>query len=148
MRPVIVNDGWEHTVSDIITLHDYVEYGDEFLKRYEDKEKVVNNEIAFNKSKHAMALGYEYKGQPIIISEYGGIAFNSEEGWGYGNQVKSEEEFLTRYESITQGIKDTPYISGFCYTQITDVQQEVNGLLNEDRTPKIDLTKIREINNK
>ncbi|QNF29848.1 glycoside hydrolase family 2 protein [Metabacillus elymi] len=148
MRPVIVNDGWEHTVSDIITLHDYVEYGDEFLKRYEDKEKVVKNEIAFNKSKHAMALGYEYKGQPIIISEYGGIAFNSEEGWGYGNQVKNEEEFLTRYESITQGIKDTPYISGFCYTQITDVQQEVNGLLNEDRTPKIDLTKIREINNK
>jgi beta-galactosidase/beta-glucuronidase len=148
MRPVIVNDGWEHTVSDIITLHDYVEYGDEFLTRYENKDRVVNNEIAFNKSKHAMALGYEYKGQPIIISEYGGIAFNSEKGWGYGNQVKSEKEFLSRYESITQGIKDTPYISGFCYTQITDVQQEINGLLNEDRTPKIDLTKIREINNK
>ncbi|WP_226527136.1 glycoside hydrolase family 2 protein [Metabacillus niabensis] len=148
MRPVIVNDGWEHTVSDIITLHDYVEYGDEFLSRYGDKEKVVNNEIAFNKHKHAMAQGYEYKAQPIIISEYGGIAFNSEKGWGYGNQVKNEEDFLKRYESITQGIKDTPYISGFCYTQITDVQQEINGLLNEDRTPKVDLTKIKEINSK
>jgi len=148
MRPVIVNDGWEHTVSDIITLHDYVEYGDEFLSRYEDKEKVVNNDIAFNKHKHAMAQGYEYKGQPIIISEYGGIAFDSEKGWGYGNQVKNEEDFLNRYESITQAIKDTPYISGFCYTQITDVQQEINGLLNEDRTPKVDLTKIKEINNK
>ncbi|WP_394186981.1 glycoside hydrolase family 2 protein [Metabacillus halosaccharovorans] len=148
MRPVIVNDGWEHTVSDIITLHDYVEYGDEFLNRYEDKEKVVNNEIAFNKHKHAMAQGYEYKGQPIIISEYGGIAFNSEKGWGYGNQVKNEEDFLKRYESITQGIKDTPYISGFCYTQITDVQQEINGLLNEDRTPKVDMNKIKEINSK
>jgi len=148
MRPVIVNDGWEHTVSDIITLHDYVEYGDEFLSRYEDKEKVVNNDIAFNKHKHAMAQGYEYKGQPIIISEYGGIAFDSEKGWGYGNQVKNEEDFLNRYESITQAIKDTPYISGFCYTQITDVQQEINGLLNEDRTPKVDLTKIKEINSK
>ncbi|MCV9888592.1 glycoside hydrolase family 2 protein [Metabacillus halosaccharovorans] len=148
MRPVIVNDGWEHTVSDIITLHDYVEYGDEFLNRYKDKEKVVNNEIAFNKHKHAMAQGYEYKGQPIIISEYGGIAFNSEKGWGYGNQVKNEEDFLKRYESITQGIKDTPYISGFCYTQITDVQQEINGLLNEDRTPKVDMNKIKEINSK
>ncbi|WP_026559821.1 glycoside hydrolase family 2 [Bacillus sp. J37] len=146
MRPVIVNDGWEHTISDIITLHDYVEYGDEFLNRYEDKEKVVNNELAFNKHKHAMAQGYEYKGQPIIISEYGGIAFNSEKGWGYGNQVKNEEDFLNRYESITQAIKDTPYISGFCYTQITDVQQEINGLLNEDRTPKVDLNKIKEIN--
>lgn len=148
MRPVIVNDGWEHTVSDIITLHDYVEYGDEFLERYSDKEKVVHNDIAFNKFKHAMAQGYPYKGQPIIISEYGGIAFNSEKGWGYGNQVKSEEEFLQRYESITQAIKDTPYISGFCYTQITDVQQEVNGLLTENREPKVELNKIRAINNK
>jgi beta-galactosidase/beta-glucuronidase len=146
MRPVIVNDGWEHTVSDIITLHDYVEYGDEFLTRYANKDKVVSNGIAFNNGKHAMAQGYEYKGQPIIISEYGGIAFNSEEGWGYGNQVKSEEDFLHRYESITQAIKDTSYISGFCYTQITDVQQEVNGLLNEDRTPKVELKKINEIN--
>ncbi|WHY73807.1 glycoside hydrolase family 2 protein [Fictibacillus enclensis] len=146
MRPVIVNDGWEHTVSDIITLHDYVEYGDEFLNRYRDKEKVVGNEIAFNKSKHAMAEGYEYKGQPIIISEYGGIAFTSEEGWGYGDQVKSEKEFLDRYASITEAIMSLDYICGFCYTQITDVQQEVNGLLTEDRKPKVDLSKINEIN--
>ncbi|KSU84528.1 Glycosyl hydrolases family 2 [Fictibacillus enclensis] len=146
MRPVIVNDGWEHTVSDIITLHDYVEYGDEFLNRYRDKEKVVGNEIAFNKSKHAMAKGYEYKGQPIIISEYGGIAFTSEEGWGYGDQVKNEKEFLDRYASITEAIMSLDYICGFCYTQITDVQQEVNGLLTEDRKPKVDLSKINEIN--
>lgn len=148
MRPVIVNDGWEHTVSDIITLHDYVEYGEEFSNRYRDKEKIVNNSIAFNNFKHAMAQGYEYKGQPIIISEYGGIAFNSEAGWGYGNQVKNEEEFLHRYESITKAIKDTPYICGFCYTQITDVQQEVNGLLSETREPKVDLEKIKRINTK
>ncbi|WP_040207398.1 glycoside hydrolase family 2 protein [Neobacillus jeddahensis] len=146
MRPVIVNDGWEHTISDIISLHDYVEYGDEFLKRYMDKEKVVNNHIAFNKSKHAMAQGYPYNGQPIIISEYGGIAFNSEKGWGYGNQVTSEEDFLHRYESITQAIRDTSYISGFCYTQLTDVQQEVNGLLTEERVPKVDLSKINTMN--
>ncbi|WP_066071462.1 glycoside hydrolase family 2 protein [Neobacillus soli] len=148
MRPVIVNDGWEHTISDIISLHDYVEYGDEFLNRYIDKEKVVNNDIAFNKFKHAMAQGYQYKGQPIIISEYGGIAFNSDKGWGYGNQVKSEDDFLHRYESITQAIKNTSYISGFCYTQLSDVQQEVNGLLKEDREPKVDVNKIRAINNK
>ncbi|WP_026566759.1 glycoside hydrolase family 2 protein [Bacillus sp. UNC41MFS5] len=148
MRPVIVNDGWEHTISDIISLHDYVEYGDEFIKRYMDKEKVVHNDLAFNNFKHAMAQGYKYNGQPIIISEYGGIAINSEKGWGYGEQVNSEEDFLNRYESITQGIKDTSYISGFCYTQLTDVQQEVNGLLKEDRVPKVDLNKIRAINSK
>lgn len=146
MRPVIVNDGWEHTVSDILTLHDYVELGEEFSERYKDLETVVDNKIAFNKHKHAMAQGYEYKGQPIIISEYGGIAFSSEKGWGYGNQVKNEEEFLKRFESITQAIKDIDYICGFCYTQITDVQQEVNGLLTEDRQPKIEMKKIRDIN--
>ncbi|MCJ7842889.1 glycoside hydrolase family 2 [Lederbergia sp. NSJ-179] len=146
MRPVIVNDGWEHTVSDILTLHDYVELGEEFSERYKDLETIVDNKIAFNKHKHAMAQGYEYKGQPIIISEYGGIAFSSEKGWGYGNQVKNEEEFLKRFESITQAIKDIDYICGFCYTQITDVQQEVNGLLTEDRQPKIEMKKIRDIN--
>ncbi|MDN4071786.1 glycoside hydrolase family 2 protein [Fictibacillus terranigra] len=146
MRPVIVNDGWEHTVSDIITLHDYVEYGDEFLSRYKEKEKIVDNEIAFNNFKHAMAQGYEYKGQPIMISEYGGIAFNSEEGWGYGNQVKDEQEFLDRYASITKAIMSLDYICGFCYTQITDVQQEVNGLLTENRKPKVNLSKIKQIN--
>jgi beta-galactosidase/beta-glucuronidase len=146
MRPVIVNDGWEHTVSDILTLHDYVESGEEFSERYKEQETIVGNKIAFNKHKHAMAQGYEYKGQPIIISEYGGIAFYSEKGWGYGNQVENEEEFLKRFESVTQAIKDIDYICGFCYTQITDVQQEVNGLFTEDRKPKIEIKKIREIN--
>lgn len=146
MRPVIVNDGWEHTISDIITLHDYVEYGEEFIQRYQNKDKVVGNDIAFNNFKHAMAQGYKYEGQPIIISEYGGIAFNSKEGWGYGDQVSDEKSFLNRYESITNAIMSLDYICGFCYTQITDVQQEVNGLLTESREPKVDLEKIKQIN--
>ena len=82
----------------------------------------------------------------MIISEYGGIAFTSEEGWGYGNQVRNEDEFLKRYEGITQAIKNLPYVSGFCYTQITDVQQEVNGLLTIERKPKVNMEAIRSIN--
>ncbi|SDN41308.1 hypothetical protein SAMN04487897_102833 [Paenibacillus sp. yr247] len=70
---------------------------------------------------------------------YGGIAFMTEKGWGYGNQVKTEEEFLTRYRNITQAIRDLDYVCGFCYTQLTDVQQELNGLLTIDREPKIAL---------
>ncbi len=145
-RPVVVNDGWEHTISDIITLHDYVESGDEFSERYRNKDAITNNEIAHNLFKYAMAQGYEYKGQPIIISEFGGIAFQHESGWGYGNQVKTEEQFLERFRKITQAIKQNEYICGYCYTQITDVQQEVNGLLTENREPKIAMEKIREIN--
>ncbi|MDQ0886580.1 beta-galactosidase/beta-glucuronidase [Paenibacillus sp. V4I9] len=145
-RPVIVNDGWEHTVSDILTLHDYEEKGSAFLKRYTDKDGLLNNEFSFNNGKYAMAQGYAYRGQPIMITEFGGIAFNTGKGWGYGNQVENEEAFIERFRSITQAIKDTDYISGYCYTQITDVQQEVNGLLTEDRKPKIPLELIKEIN--
>ncbi|MEF2965466.1 sugar-binding domain-containing protein [Paenibacillus sp. M1] len=146
-RPVITNDGWEHTVSDILTLHDYVETGDGFLSRYSgNKEAIVNKETTCNQWKYALADGYGYKGQPIIISEFGGIAFQSDKGWGYGHQVVTEEEFLDRFEGLTRAIKSVDYICGYCYTQLTDVQQEINGLLTEDRKPKVPLDKIKEIN--
>ena len=145
-RPVIVNDGWEHTVSDIVTLHDYEERGEALLKRYEDAEAVLGGRIAFNLARYAMARGYAYRGQPVIVREFGGIAFQSGTGWGYGNQVEGDEAFIERFRSITQAIQDTDYICGYCYTQITDVQQEVNGLLTEDRKPKIPLNVIKAIN--
>lgn len=146
MRPVIVNDGWEHTISDIITLHDYEELGSVLENRYKNKEALLNNDFAHNRHRFPFAKGYGYKGQPVIISEYGGIAFTSDKGWGYGNQVRDEEEFLKRYEGITQAIKNLDYVCGFCYTQLSDVQQEVNGLLTIDREPKIEMAKIRKIN--
>lgn len=146
MRPVIVNDGWEHTISDIVTLHDYEEYKEAFLDRYSNQDKILTNEIPHNNHKYAFAEGYQYEGQPVIISEYGGIAFKDGEGWGYGNRVESEEAFLDRYRRVTEAIQSLPYVTGYCYTQMTDVQQEVNGLLREDRTPKIPLEKIRRVN--
>ncbi len=149
MRPVIVNDGWEHTVSDILTLHEYEEDGDVFAERYlSKKDEILGGTFAHNKEKKALAEGYKYKGQPVILSEYGGIAFttNAEEEWGYGNTVSSEEEFLARYKKITEAILNMPYMVGFCYTQVSDVQQEVNGLMTIDREFKVDPEKIREIN--
>ncbi|KAB8137658.1 glycoside hydrolase family 2, partial [Gracilibacillus oryzae] len=140
------NDGWEHTISDIIALHDYEELGKVFYDHYKEKDSILNNKIPHNKRKYAFAEGYKYKGQPVMITEYGGIAFNDSSGWGYGNQVNSEEEFLTRYQNITDAIKRIPYICGYCYTQTTDVQQEINGLLKEDRTPKIAMDKIKKVN--
>jgi beta-galactosidase/beta-glucuronidase len=146
MRPVIVNDGWEHTVSDILTLHDYEEKGITFGVRYENKDAIVNGKIPFNRDRYAFAKGYEYKGQPVLISEYGGIAFSAESGWGYGTQVKNEDEFINRFRGITTAIKNLDYSVGFCYTQVTDVQQEINGLYTIKREPKVDIEKIRKIN--
>lgn len=148
-RPVIVNDGWEHTVSDIITLHDYESNLDKFNERYIDLFSLIkNNQLSHNKHKLPFAEGYKYNNQPIIISEFGGIAFDDkEEGhWGYGDQVKTENEFLKRFSDFVLAIKDLPYVSGYCYTQLSDVQQEVNGLLTELREFKINPNKIREIN--
>ncbi len=148
MRPVILNDGWEHTISDILTLHDYVEAGSELTARYKDQfSAITENKVYFNKHQKAFAEGYHYKGQPIIMSEYGGIAFNNgKDGWGYGNKVGDEAAFLDRYDAVTTAIQEIPYFVGFCYTQVTDVQQEINGLMDMERNFKVDPAAIRRIN--
>ena len=149
MRPVIVNDGWQHTISDIITLHDYVAEGSVLAERYADKYRIINNEIAFNEKMLAMAEGYEYVGQPIIISEFGGIAFNNDDsGWGYGGKVEGEDAFVARFDSIVTAVKELTYVCGYCYTQVTDVQQEINGLMDGDRNFKIKPEIIKEINDR
>lgn len=146
-RPVISNDGWEHTISDIITIHDYKQDEKLLYQEYTDKDiKVLNNLKEYNGKHRLFADGYKYEGQPVIMSEYGGIAIYSEEGWGYGKQVKDEKEFVDRFEKLTKAIKDIPYISGYCYTQLTDVQQEINGLMDSERNYKIDYNIIRNVN--
>ena len=147
-RPVIVNDGWEHTISDIITLHDYEEVGETFYKRYmEFKDQILTTEVYHSSHKSAFANGFVYKGQPIIISEYGGIAFNNDDsGWGYGNKVNNKEDFIRRFDEITTAVKELPYCCGFCYTQVSDVQQEINGLMDMERNFKVDPKVIKEIN--
>lgn len=147
-RPVVVNDGWEHTVSDIITLHDYEEAGEILRKRYvEYRDEICTTEVYHCRGKSAFANGYGYKGQPILISEYGGIAFNNDDsGWGYGKKVNSKEEFIRRFDQITTAVKEVPYVCGYCYTQLSDVQHEINGLMDSERNFKLDPEVIREIN--
>ncbi|HJB92711.1 MAG TPA: glycoside hydrolase family 2 [Candidatus Borkfalkia stercoripullorum] len=146
MRPVISNDGWEHAMSDILTLHDYEQDGAKLRARYETLKKISEGSSE-NEQPMPFADGYAYRGQPIMISEFGGTAYVCDEtrGWGYGNGVGGDEEFLDRFASLVGAI-DSLNISGFCYTQLSDVQQEVNGLLYEDRTPKVPLEKIAKRN--
>ena len=112
------------------------------------KEEVLSCEIYHNNFRAAYAQGFGYKGEPVLISEYGGIAFedNDKESWGYGEKVKTEEDFLERYKALTVGIKSLPYVCGYCYTQLSDVQQEKNGFLTEERRFKVNPEKIRAIN--
>lgn len=147
-RPVIVNDGWEHTVSDIVTLHDYEENSGEFEWRYTDYwDELMDGRRPHCDTKYAMAQGFYAGGRPVMISEYGGIAFCDGQGWGYGSQAGDEEAFFRRFAAITKAIMGNPNIYGFCYTQLTDVQQEVNGLLDAERREKVDAGRIRKILN-
>ncbi len=147
MRLVSTNDGWEQVKSDICVIHDYIAWGYDFSDHYSELPKSLQDEIRY---RIPYAYRHKYEGQPYLITEYGGIAFadDSSENWGYNGFVKDEESFLKRYESITMVIRKTPYIKGYCYTQLTDVMQEINGLMTIDRKAKVDVEAIRKINQK
>jgi beta-galactosidase/beta-glucuronidase len=140
-RPVVSNDGWEHALTDLCTIHDYRD-ADALRESYETTESAARATPA---GRPVYVSGHAYRGEPILITEFGGIAFSGDEaGWGY-SMVFDAEEFLERYESLIEVLLQSEPVQGFCYTQLTDVEQEVNGLLTYDRKPKAPLEKIREI---
>ena len=147
MRPVISNDGWEHTESDIITLHNYAQDPNELRHFYEEVNDFINFSKCNNNSQHrpTFVKGHHYKGQPIMIDEFAGIGFktNDDEGWGYGDKVKSKEAYVERLASLVKVIRENKNICGFCVTQTTDVYHEINGLLDFDRNPKADMELLR-----
>lgn len=143
-RPVISNDGWEHMKSDLCTIHDY-EWRQEVLEeRYSTAEKALQ---AMPANIRIHVGGSKYEGEPILVTEFGGIAFKKSdwEGWGYSGAV-DELDFLKRLNAVVNPMLTSPVVQGFCYTQLTDVEQEINGLLTYDRVPKVDVAIIKQIN--
>lgn len=142
-RPVMSNDGWEHTKSDICGIHNY-RSAEQLAKAYETVDKAIATTPA---NRLIYAQGFGYDGEPILVTEYGGIAYRlgDADGWGYST-VDSGEKLVELYRAQTKALLDSPVLQGFCYTQLTDVEQEVNGLLTYDRKPKCDLEKIKEVN--
>jgi len=141
-RPVVSNDGWEHARTDLLALHNYRD-AEDLAASYATIESSV---AATPANRPAYVSGHSYWGEPVLITEFGGIAFASGEGkdWGY-TTVTSADEFLERYGTLIDALLDCDPVQGFCYTQLTDVEQEVNGLLTYDRKPKANLARIREI---
>ena len=146
-RLVSGNDGWEQASTDLFTVHDYTAWPEELGSLYESEESLLSGAPSSNRM--LTAAGYRHEGKPRLMTEYGGIALQKDAGngnWGYNGAVRDEESFLRRFEAITQAFKHMPGFCGYCYTQLTDVFQEVNGLLDMDRNPKVDLEEIRRIN--
>lgn len=151
-RLVSSNDGWEQTRTDLCGIHDYrhgnindKEAQEAFQRSLHDKETLLSS-VHTDGQKPLYVDGYAYQGEPIILSEFGGISFvtNGRDGWGYTG-VETPEDFERELRRLFRVVHDSPHLSGFCYTQLTDVMQEVNGLLSEDRTPKISLDVIKGI---
>ena len=140
-RPVVSNDGWEHALTDLCAIHDYRDAAT--LRRIYE---TVESAIAEPERRPVYAPGHGYRGEPVLVTEFGGIAFRSAdpESWGY-RVVSDAEELLERYGSLIAALLQSEVVQGFCYTQLTDIEQEINGLLTYDRRPKADLARIREI---
>jgi len=143
-RLVSTNDGFENIEeSDILSIHDYeIKSAEEFPIKYNG-----NYDGMHPQGWALFADGHSYKGQPVLFTEFGGIAFVNEangETWGYGNGAKNADDLCERLEQLIKGIAKTEF-QGYCYTQLTDVQLEVNGLLYADRTPKVAVDRLKKI---
>ena len=140
-RLISTNDGFE-TVNptDILGVHDYD------AEKAEDFQKYANGYDGMHPQGFALfAEGERYTGEPALLTEFGGRAMQSDakgEAWGYSGAAQNEEAFLKQLGSIMQGVYSCNF-QGYCYTQLTDVQQEVNGLLTAERKPKADIEKLK-----
>jgi beta-galactosidase/beta-glucuronidase len=150
-RLVIDNEGWEHTGdTDLFAIHDYLSSGDELVDKYRDLGK-AGADVPDN-SEAVLIPGYRYNGTPIYLSEFGGIAFIPpghrvpEQAWGYSGVEKTPQAALGRLRGLYQAIARIRPFAGVCYTQLTDVEQEVNGLMTFDRKPKFDVKEVKAIN--
>lgn len=142
-RLVISNDGWEHARTDLLTIHDYEASGAVLSARYANLESTLAARPA---KRDLYTTGYAHQGEPILLTEFGGVAYrkSAQEGWGYSTAA-DEGDFLRRLKEIMDAVLASPLLQGFCYTQITDVEQEINGLLTYDRQPKAPVEKIAEL---
>ena len=137
-RPVVSNDGWEQSLTDLCTIHDY-----------SPPEQLARNFATVQAALTAKASNHEpynpgfgYRGEPLLVTEFGGLKLQEAGGWGYIDVGDPQQLARTYGDLVASLIGDGP-VQGFCYTQLTDVEQEQNGLATYDRKPKVDPALIR-----
>lgn len=147
-RPVVDNSGWHHVDTDIVDVHPYVDEPAKLGALLDELRATGSGGEHY--PTEVWVGGAAYEGQPIVISEYGGIALEADTepakgaggGWGYGRHAASGEQLLRKFEALTREILRRADIAGYTYTQLTDVEQEVNGLLTFDRRPKVPVEEL------
>jgi hypothetical protein len=143
-RPVVGNDGWESVATDIIGIHDYDDQLGRIARRYGGEETLPKLFRSERPGGRMLVLG-EGNAQPnlpVMLTEFGGIAWSSDDGsWGY-SRARSAQAFAEQYKRLLAVVRSLPVLAGFCYTQFADTYQEANGLLDGDRTAKFPLEEI------
>jgi len=149
-RPVVSNDGWEHTDSDIWSVHDYAERGEEIVARYGTPEAVAALLDGYGPAGRRIRLTDAVvpadRGQPLMVTEFGGVNYAGArpDAWGYSTAT-DDDDFAERIGDLIAAVRACAPIAGFCWTQLTDTGQETNGLLRADRTPKLPVEVIRRL---
>jgi beta-galactosidase/beta-glucuronidase len=139
-RPVVSNDGWEHATTDLCTLHDYATAPD-LARRYRDLATTLDPQA---RPRPPYLPGYSYRGEPVIVSEFGGVGLAGSGGWGY-SEANGPAGLTATYRQMVEALMEPGPVEGFCYTQLTDIEHERNGLLTFDRQPKVRPDLIRPI---
>lgn len=155
-RPVLDTSGYSHRVpeADVYDSHDYTQDPDTFRERHAgtaDGKPYLNSADSWGLPARMvgnMNWSIPYRGQPYFVSEFGGIWWNpdvkeGEDSWGYGERPRDLEEFYDRFEKLCAILLDDVSMFGYCYTQLTDIYQEQNGIYKFDRGKKFDLERIR-----
>jgi len=148
-RIVISNDGWEHTESDLLTVHDYENDAAVLAESYRDRDSALRALSGLSPNGRRIVVGEGDRSTlfaaPIMLSEFGGVSLDlnrATDSWGY-RVVGSAEDLETQLDSLFQAVHSSTALAGWCYTQITDTQQETNGLLDENRVPKLPVETLR-----
>ncbi len=146
-RPAISNDGWEITAGDFWGIHDYHQDPDVLRRRYaHDPLRRGELRELWPNLKRLLLDNPRYTGQPVMLTEFGGATFVPAEGenwYGYGT-VGSEDEYAEMLGGLIDACVESG-LAGYCFTQLTDTEQETNGLLTDDRRPKLPMERMRAI---
>ncbi|AZC13394.1 sugar-binding domain-containing protein [Microbacterium sp. ABRD28] len=151
-RPVISNDGWEHTDSSLLTVHDYQNDPEILSASYRDDDAMRATIAGIGPAGRRMTLLAENEAPllssaPVVVSEFGGVTYAPDaqiETWGYA-VAESPDEFERRLRGVFGALQASRVLGGYCYTQLTDTLQEANGLVDENRVPKLATEVIRAI---
>jgi len=147
-RPAVGNDGWEIVGGELVCAHDYEQDPAVLAARWGSDAAIAAHLAGFAPvtgpavRRRLLLEPAERAKRPVLVSEFGGVGLAGDpKAWGY-SMARDADELLRRYGALCRALARSEALSGFCYTQLTDTYQEVNGLLRMDRTPKAPLDRL------